>query len=364
MCLTCCDCGVTIQRLGRRGPMPKRCIECRRKKSCEYSRRWAASNKSKVRARNKGPRHAQCIDCLQPIERAGKRGPLAKRCVACCVSHEAARNESKKTKHRHTCQHCGVTFCNGRKQQACCSDACRAEWAKLQQRRKHHAGSCHPCGNPDCKNNRKHGTKYCSPQCRKIVQYPPMHVCQNPACGREFRPKHHHKNVWKGKGKYCTPECYQDHRWGADRPRLKRSLAARRSAGDHALARSLRKRCKQFGVTFDPACTREAVLARDNYVCQKCHIKCNNEYRLHPKTRTPHLRNAEHDHIVPLSVPGSPGNVFENSQCLCRRCNAQKRDTPDGQLRLCLEEEAWGSGVRVRRQRSSKSLEATPAAAL
>jgi 5-methylcytosine-specific restriction endonuclease McrA len=117
-------------------------------------------------------------------------------------------------------------------------------------------------------------------------------------------------------------------------------------------------------VTFDPACTREAVLARDNNVCQKCYIKCNKEYRLHAKTKTPHWRNAEHDHIVPLSVPGSPGNVFENSQCLCRRCNAKKGNTPEGQLRLCLEEEAWGNGVRVRRQRSLKSLEETPAAAL
>jgi 5-methylcytosine-specific restriction endonuclease McrA len=172
--------------------------------------------------------------------------------------------------------------------------------------------------------------------------------------------KHRTNNLWKNKGKYCCPECYRDHRWGSDRPRIRRSRAARRSASEHALARSLRKRCKVFGVTFDPACTREAVLRRDNLRCQKCRIVCNKEYVLHPHTFTPDLRNAEHDHIVPLSVEGSPGNVFENSQCLCRGCNMAKGDTAEGQLRLCLEEEAWGKGVRVRSQRNSRSCAGNP----
>jgi 5-methylcytosine-specific restriction endonuclease McrA len=89
---------------------------------------------------------------------------------------------------------------------------------------------------------------------------------------------------------------------------------------------------------------------------------CNKEYVLDPVTFTPDLRNAEHDHIWPLSVKGSPGNVFENSQCLCRKCNMAKGDTAEGQLRLCLEEEAWGRGVRVRSLRSSRSCVATQAA--
>jgi len=127
------------------------------------------------------------------------------------------------------------------------------------------------------------------------------------------------------------------------------------------LATSLRKRCKVFGVTFDPACTRQAVLERDGWRCQKCRILCNKEYKLDAATKSPDWKNAEHDHIVPLSVSGSPGNVFENSQCLCRRCNCKKSDKPEGQLRLCLEEEAWGRGVRVRRQQNSRSCEATQA---
>lgn len=172
------------------------------------------------------------------------------------------------------------------------------------------------------------------------------------------------KNQWQNKGKYCCPECYRDHRWGDHRPKQKRSKAARNNASRHALAKSLRKRCKQFGVTFDPACTRQAVLERDGWICQKCHVSCNKEYVLDPKTKAPHEHNAEHDHIIPLSVPGSPGNVFENSQCLCRKCNAKKGDRAEGQLRLCLEEEAWGVGVRVRSQRNSRSSVAIPATVL
>jgi len=186
----------------------------------------------------------------------------------------------------------------------------------------------------------------------------------NPACGREFRRKQCTNNEWKGKGLYCCRDCYSDHRFGLDRPRRNRTKDHVARSSRDALARSLRKRCKQFNVTFDPACTRQAVLDRDKRVCQKCRVKCNKEYVLHPVTRTPDLRNAEHDHIVPLSVPGSPGNVFENSQCLCRKCNMAKGDTPEGQMRLRLEEEAWGSGVRVRRRQNLSCSGATPAAAL
>lgn len=308
MCLTCCDCGKTIHRKGRRGRPPRRCSDCKTRSGHANNRRRPGAGEGK---------------------------------------------------HVHSCEYCGESFRSVRLNQKYCTSSC---WALASRKR-----ILSKCARPACgkqfetmPSRLSSGHRFC---CRECSYREPC-VCQNLACGKTFRPRCRSSSDWKGKNKYCCRDCYADHRFGADRPRRKRSLSAVLSASAYALARSLRKRCKQFNVTFDPACTREAVLARDNYVCQKCHIKCNNEYRLHPKTRTPHWRNAEHDHIVPLSVPGSLGNVFENSQCLCRRCNAKKGDTPDGQLRLCLEEEAWGSGVRVRRQHSSRSLEATQAAAL
>jgi 5-methylcytosine-specific restriction endonuclease McrA len=205
------------------------------------------------------------------------------------------------------------------------------------------------------------GYRCCSWECRSVAMLHPPLTCQNPACGREFRMKHATKNKWQNAGKYCSPSCYQDHRFGADRPKMPRSKAARKAAASFALGKSLRKRCKLFGVTFDPACTRQAVIERDCSVCQKCRIVCNKEYVFVKGTCTPCQRNAEHDHIIPLSKPGSPGNVFENSQCLCRKCNRIKLATSEGQMRLPIEEEAWGKGVRVRSQPSSSSSVETQA---
>jgi 5-methylcytosine-specific restriction endonuclease McrA len=302
-----------------------------------------------------------CCDCGVAIAKNGVRGRNPKRCRKCRLAFRAAaeRDAVRQAKHAHECKTCGVKFVSCRKIQHFCSCGCM----HLGQRKR--VFVC--CGNPACNkpiqatpSRLAKGDAYCSWECSQ-ARFPPPLVCQNPKCGRNFRMKHATKNPWQNKGKYCCPECYRDHRWGNHRPRKRRGAAVRRAAGNSALATSLRKRCKVYGVTFDPACTRQAVLDRDGWRCQKCRILCNKEYRLAAKTKSPSCRNAEHDHIVPLSVAGSPGNVFANSQCLCRRCNSKKGDSPEGQLRLCLEEEAWGRGVRVRRQQNSRSCEATQA---
>lgn len=305
--------------------------------------------------------YTTCVGCGLQLLRTGKRGPSKKKCKKCKavdgVRRKHANRAKSKSRHRHECQRCGTDFCSERKAQKFCCVAC----SRLARRKSLTA----ICANERCGKQFEtkpgrlaKGHRFC---CRECSYHEPL-ICQNPACGKQFRMKNRTKNGWKNKGKYCCPECYRDHRWGERRPRLKRGDSVRRSASRSALATSLRKRCKVFGVTFDPACTREAVLNRDGWVCQKCGKVCNKEYVLHPVTRTPDLRNAEHDHVWPLSVQGSPGNVFENSQCLCRKCNMAKGDTVEGQLRLCLEEEAWGRGVRVRSQLSSRSCAATPVA--
>lgn len=300
-----------------------------------------------------------CCDCGASIVKNGVRGRNPKRCTKCRLVFKAAagRDADRQAKHAHECKACGTKFLSCRKVQHYCSYDCM----HLGNRKRVSVR----CGNPACTkpfeavpSKLAKGRVYCSWECSQS-RFPPPLVCQNPKCGRSFRMKHVTKNQWQNKGKYCCPKCYQDHRWGDHRPRKRRGAAVRRAAGDAALATSLRKRCKVYGVTFDPACTRQAVLERDGWRCQKCRILCNKEYKLATRTKSPSRRNAEHDHIVPLSVAGSPGNVFENSQCLCRRCNSIKGDKPDGQLRLCLEEEAWGVGVRVRSRQSSRFSGAT-----
>jgi hypothetical protein len=355
MSLQCCDCRSNITRRHKNGRPPKRCDPCKKKKACVQAKSWAAANAEKIASRNRGRRYSQCSDCGLDIDCSGKRGPLAKRCVTCHARHEkqSRRTSATKKKHCHSCKHCGVTFSCPRKRQYYCSTECM----HLAQRKR----ITLVCKNNHCIKTFEttprllaKGSAYCSRKCAE-ARYPQPLVCQNPKCGREFRMKHVTKNPWQNKGKYCCPECYRDHRWGDHRPRRKSSRKARRSAGDASIATSLRKRCKNFGVTFDPACTREAVLKRDKWVCQKCRILCNKEYLMDAETKSIDWRNAEHDHIIAVSTKGSPGNVFENSQCLCRRCNLAKSNKSEGQLRLCLEEEAWGKGVRVRRQQNLKS---------
>lgn len=203
---------------------------------------------------------------------------------------------------------------------------------------------------------------FCSRQCSHDYKRRDECVCANPACGKPFWPRRvSDEHGWRGVNKYCSRDCYCDHRFGVDRPRQRRTKAVVDAASKYALATSLRKKCKVLGVTFDPACTRKAVLDRDGWVCQFCRIKCNKDYRLDPITRASHPANAEHDHIIALTIKGSPGNVFTNSQCLCSACNRKKGAAAAGQLRLPLEEEAWGKGVRVRSPRHSKSFVATQA---
>jgi hypothetical protein len=213
------------------------------------------------------------------------------------------------------------------------------------------------------------GSRCCSAKCKHEHMRLPDAFCKNPACGKKIqRQSQGPRNTALGTDgrKYCCRECAWDHRWGADRPQKdwsKKHLAAS-SAG--ALRTSLRKKCKLLNVPHDEECTRLAVLDRDQWICQCCRIKCNRKYVIDTKTRRPDPRNAEHDHIVPLTAEDSPGNVFPNSQCLCRKCNNKKRDRACGQLRLDLEGSVkrWESGARGRRLRNSRFSVAIPAAAL
>ena len=316
----------------------------------------------------------KCCECGLQIVRQGKRGPAPKRCPACHARNRRQcsrrRHSSRKKKYAKHCEECGKDFHTDRRQQKTCCPACRA---KLKRSRFQIQ-----CANEQCKkifdvtpSRYAKGTRCCSDQCKHehARGRGPERFCHYPACGKKIeRENNGPRHAARGQDsmKYCCPECYADHRWGANRPKQKRSRKTLALASASALQTSLRKKCKLLGVPNDEECTRRAVLERDGWICQRCRIECNREYIIDPQTRRPDPRNAEHDHIVPLTAKGSPGNVFPNSQCLCRKCNNKKSDRSWGQLRLDLEGSVkrWENGARGRRQHSSKSLEATPAAAL
>ena len=262
--------------------------------------------------------------------------------------------------HQHVCQQCGVSFTSAQKSQPTCSRKCAGIRGRERLVLK--------CARTNCSRSFEarqseinNGRRFCCREC----SYPEKHICQNPSCKKAFRPKYKVANKpWQGKGLYCCRECYADHRFGVDRPRRRSAQKIVSASARSALVTSLRKKCKLLNVPHDPECTRDAVCQRDNWVCQMCGIKCDKGHL--GKNKKPKPTAAEHDHMIALTTPGSPGNVFPNSQCLCRKCNNRKRTRSWGQVRFDFEESVkrWENGARGRRQRNSKSCEEIPASAV
>lgn len=312
----------------------------------------------------------KCCGCQAVLLRASKHGPPLKRCLQCHLAYRQKRNReryaSRTKKYTTRCESCGTWFQADRRQQKTCTPACRGK----SQRTRFEI----QCANQQCKKSfhitpsqYEKGGRCCSEKCKHEHMRLPDCFCQNPACGKKIERQSNGKRraaLGKDARKYCRRECAWDHRWGKNRPRRVLSKQHLSTASAGSLRTSLRKKCKLLDVPYDEDCTRQAVLNRDGWVCQLCRIKCNMEYAINPKTRQIDPRNAEHDHIVPLTEKGSPGNVFPNSQCLCRKCNNKKSNRSCGQFRLDLEGSVkrWESGARGRRQQNSRSSGAILAA--
>jgi hypothetical protein len=299
----------------------------------------------------------KCCDCQAPITRVGKRGPVAKRCQSCKQKARQRRQAaaSRKTYQRQ-CAHCGLQYHATRLRQKFCSPKCRGAASRKRL--------VITCANASCGKDFEVtpselalGTKCCSWECRSEHMKRPPQLCQNPACGRTIDRKNSSgpksKATGRDYGKYCSTACYHDDRWGESRPRKGASKKARVIASAGALQTSLRKKCKILGRPYDPECNRVAVCERDGWVCQMCGIDCLKQWTFDKVARKIDGRSAEHDHIIALATSGSPGNVFPNSQCLCHACNFKKRTAAHGQLRLDLEGsvQRWVDGGLARSRR-------------
>lgn len=86
-------------------------------------------------------------------------------------------------------------------------------------------------------------------------------------------------------------------------------------------ASSIRKRCRKYGVYYDPTVTRQKVFERDNYVCQICG-KPTDPSDVSWGTIGPLFPTV--DHIIALANGGS--HTWDNVQCAHAICNSYKRD--------------------------------------
>jgi hypothetical protein len=335
----CKACGQPVVRVNQKRRCPEKCAACHKSSRQERQRQWrdavlAPSRLAKWQA-------AKCDKCGCSVAEKPRRGPIPKRCRECMGKQRHDREASRRAACKHKihggrCKRCGSEFSSDRKKQKFCSPQC----AHLADRRR----VTLRCANPECAREydkcqaqADKGRKFCCWECFQSVHSAPESSCV--ACGKPFKRKAY-TSEWQGKNKYCCRECYLDDRWGKDRPGKASSPAVIDRACKRSLATSLRKRCKHYGVPFDPACTREAVCERDGWVCQQCGVKCHKgRHRFNKTTRKMSKRNAEHDHIVPLARRNpTKGNTFDNSQCLCRRCNGKKHARGGGQMRLALVE--------------------------
>ena len=125
-----------------------------------------------------------------------------------------------------------------------------------------------------------------------LAEYKKPKKCEY--CGKEYHSQYLN-------AKYCSKRC-------------KRKATGKDNA-------SIRKRCKKYGVYYDPTVTRKRVLERDNYTCQICGKICNPDDTTWG-TFGPDFPTI--DHVIPLAKGGT--HTIENTQCACAMCNSYKRD--------------------------------------
>lgn len=151
---------------------------------------------------------------------------------------------------------------------------------------------------------------FCDEKCRHRYEHPlPAQCCD---CGCPINNKHKSQ-------KRCS-EC-----------RRKRIKDFRRKA--KRLFGNYRKRCRHYGVPYDPLVTRLKVFDRDEYVCQLCNCKCLSQVVF--VDGVPDPMSPTVDHIVALSMR-LKGHTWDNVQCACWACNVAKGARARGQLRLAM----------------------------
>ena len=242
------------------------------------------------------------------------------RCQPCVDKNKAKIQEVRGLAPR-ACRVCGKAITQ-RDMRVFCSSTCKAidrraydrSVQKKYREKRHQAVQviCDVCGTSFTARNRTY--KRCSKRCRAAahcLEVQRRHDKQNhnaveerhcARCDRKFlvRKTNGHK-------KYCSSHC-----------------------SSRALPNSHRRRARYYGVNYE-SINPITVFNRDGWRCQVCGV------RTPKKARGTYQQNApELDHRIPMVLGGS--HTWDNVQCACRSCNAEKGGTKViGQLHLFPE---------------------------
>lgn len=360
---SCLRCGACVHRDGARGPLPKYCAECRRVVCSERERNarrhrskqgfavacrqcgteWTARcRRSKFCSRRCQYLHSghivviACEECGKPFDvTAALLQKGRKYCTRSCMRKALRSKES-------TCENCGKIFSRHKHSRDSCLYCTKACYFEAKR-----AGRVSVTYNYQASWHK--GGRYASAPSVRFARSLPKVLRQCLAALLRASSEIEESSLCEVCGKlcvaaggpYCSRECAKQVRVeascdkcgkqflrnGASRTRrCKRCLKGKRNR----LATNNRKRCRKYGVPYDPSLSSRVVFEMDQYVCYICKRKTD------PSLGHRHPRYPTVDHVVPLSA-GIYGHVIGNVRCACSRCNTHKGTDWDKQLSLLTE---------------------------
>jgi predicted RNA-binding Zn-ribbon protein involved in translation (DUF1610 family) len=167
------------------------------------------------------------------------------------------------------------------------------------------------------------------PRCRDSreaqLREKPVRVCV--VCGSTFTAKTFRSTT-------CSSRCARK-----TQPYRKAQAAVKRRRRAIYGNDRARKKARRLGVPYEPI-SRAKVFIRDGWRCQLCNRSTPRRVMGRMVSNAPEL-----DHIVPWAKGGA--HIYDNVQCLCRKCNGAKAAAIRGQLRLLLEVKDLTGGQSV-----------------
>lgn len=318
--VSCASCGALFQQSAGRGRPRRYCLKCRPKRQ------------SRKRVR---PAERECDFCGKTYAPRISH-PSNRFCSQSCRyrSRSSSGTSNVSPVRTRACRTCGSTFhVRYDSRSVFCSVACSNRHPKRKlvvrrtlrdssraerfMRRAAQIGRCVVCGQPT-----RSAAAGCSMACRAEVQRRySMARWEEQARAKGLDPD-------ALRGPRTCKDCGGE--WTPTRATKRRRCPSCVSRVAHRKRRELRThigRAKARGVPWERIDKRR-VFERDGYICGICGRKTR------PDRKPTHPRYPNLDHIIPLSVDGTPGHVWSNVQCACFSCNVKKGARVLGQLRL------------------------------